>query len=79
VSLGSNARGDIWTCNFVGCVHNVYGASSRLGKRLIDQHIEEHENDPERSQIDLVIREMGKTNLPVRYIIRQFLLSVIPK
>jgi hypothetical protein len=79
VSLGSNAHGDVWTCNFVGCVHNVYGASGSLGKTLIDQHIEEHENDPERSQIDIVIREMGKTNLPVRYDIRQSLLAFIAK
>jgi hypothetical protein len=67
MSLDANARGDVWTCNFVGCVHTVYGASGSLGKALIDEHIEEHENGPERSQIDIVIREMGKTNLPVRY------------
>lgn len=67
VDLDSNSPGDVWNCSVVGCMHTIYGASGGLGQSLIEQHIVEHEDDSERSQIDVVMREMGKTNLPVRY------------
>lgn len=38
-----NGPEDTWTCGVDGCVHKVYGVDKDLGKRLVKEHIAEHE------------------------------------
>jgi hypothetical protein len=62
-----NAPGDVWHCTVLGCMQTIYSASSNLGKRLIDNHIYEHLNLEERPpQLNIIMNETKKTNLPVR-------------
>jgi hypothetical protein len=68
LQLEANAPGDIWRCPVLGCVHVVYGASGKLGKRLIEEHFEEHKGDDDAPQVNLAVREMQKCKLPVRYV-----------
>jgi len=61
-----NAPGDVWHCNALGCMQTIYGATSGLGQRLIDDHIYEHQELEERPpQLSVVMNETKKTNLPV--------------
>jgi hypothetical protein len=65
----ANAPGDVWRCTVVGCVHAVYGASGKLGQRLIEEHVVEHRGDDDAPQVNLAVREMQKCKLPVRYVV----------
>jgi hypothetical protein len=68
LQVEANAPGDVWRCTVIGCVHAVYGASGRLGQRLIEEHVEEHRSDDDAPQVNLAVREMQKCQLPVRYV-----------
>jgi hypothetical protein len=63
----ANNEGDIWHCQSPDCTTKIYGASENLGRKLIEEHIETHCLDEEGKapQMDVIIREMKKTNLPV--------------
>lgn len=65
----ANAPGDVWRCTAVGCVHAVYGASGKLGRRLIEEHVGEHRSDDDAPQVNLAVREMEKCKLPVRWVL----------
>ncbi len=69
LQVEANAPGDIWRCTVVGCVYAVYGASGKLGQRLIEEHVEEHGGDDDAPQVNLAVREMQKCKLPVRYVL----------
>lgn len=60
-----NAPGDVWRCTALGCMRSVYGASGKLGKRLVDEHMQEHEEQDAPPEIDIILSETKKTNLPV--------------
>jgi hypothetical protein len=62
----ANAPGDVWRCPSFGCMEVIYGASGYFGKGLIDNHIERHRNEGTGNQMDIVMREMNKCNLPVK-------------
>ena len=68
LQVEANSPGDIWRCTVLGCVHAVYGASGKLGQRLIEEHVEEHRSDDDAPQVNLAVREMQKCQLPVRYV-----------
>jgi hypothetical protein len=68
LQVEANSPGDIWRCTVVGCVHAVYGASGKLGQRLIEEHVGEHRSDDDAPQVNLAVREMQKCQLPVRYV-----------
>lgn len=69
LQVEANSPGDIWRCTVVGCVHAVYGASGKLGQRLIDEHVGEHRSDDDAPQVNLAVREMQKCKLPVRFVL----------
>jgi hypothetical protein len=64
----ANAPGDVWECPSFGCMEVIYGASDNLGRSLVEDHIEQHRNYEAGNQLDIVMREMGKCNMPVRYV-----------
>jgi len=56
-----------------GCDETVYGASEELGLELVGRHMEEHiagadDDEDDGRHVDVVMREMKKCNLPVRYV-----------
>jgi hypothetical protein len=63
-----NSPGDVWRCTSFGCIETIYGASGNLGKSLIHDHIGRHKKDNPGDQIGIVMREMQKCNLPVKYV-----------
>jgi hypothetical protein len=55
--------GDLWSCPFETCNHEVQGASSETGKASIKEHYELHARDAQQ-KIDLVHKE-SRPYLPV--------------
>ena len=55
--------GDLWTCEFKGCMKRVYEGSTEEGREQIKQHFKEHEESA-KEKIDLV-RSEGRPYLPV--------------
>jgi hypothetical protein len=71
-SYEANQPGDVWLCTFDGCSRRVYGASESEGKKLVREHIAEHEAEELQQQrkLALVVRE-GELGgrMPVRYVL----------
>lgn len=55
--------GDLWSCPFERCNHEVQGASSKTGQASIKEHYEHHAQDAQK-KIDLVHKE-SRPYLPV--------------
>lgn len=82
-----NGPANTWICNEDGCMHKVYGATRALGKRLVREHIEVHEEkrkaekeniatapDPipiHEGALDLIRAEEEMCNLPVSNLVRR--------
>jgi len=62
----ANASGDKWACQYVGCSHVVYGASTDTGQELILEHLAEHDE-----KMKLIVDEKNLTKLPVSNLIRR--------
>jgi hypothetical protein len=60
LSSTPNEPGDVWRCSRDNCNHIVYGASGEVGRILIQEHVDEHDE-----KIRYVISEKSLTNLPV--------------
>ena len=67
-----NSDGDVWRCPSFGCVEAIHSASSNLGRSLVQDHIERHKKEEPGDHLDIVMREMKKCNLPVKYVHRKF-------
>ena len=55
--------GDLWTCEFEGCMKRVYEGSTEAGEERIKQHLRDHEASA-KEKIDLVMDER-RPYLPV--------------
>ncbi|KAF2104787.1 hypothetical protein NA57DRAFT_70993 [Rhizodiscina lignyota] len=81
-----NGPEEMWMCGVDGCTHKVYGAEKDLGKRLVKEHIAEHEQQrksgeannedaaeegAEADAIALVRMEEEMCHLPVSNLIKR--------
>ncbi|KAF2734473.1 hypothetical protein EJ04DRAFT_466552 [Polyplosphaeria fusca] len=68
--LTANGPKDSWVCNFDGCNHKTYGASTELGQNIIKEHLEDHERG-RANEIGLLMREEKQLRLPVNHLIKR--------
>jgi hypothetical protein len=61
----ANGPGDSWICTFDGCSQKVYGASTELGRGLIEEHMQDHARGRQR-EVALVLKEEQRLRLPVK-------------
>ena len=61
--------GDLWSCEFEGCMKRVYEGSTDEGKKKIKQHFKDHEVSA-KEKIDLV-RSERRPYLPVDNLVRR--------
>ncbi|KAF2468813.1 uncharacterized protein BDR25DRAFT_289732 [Lindgomyces ingoldianus] len=69
-SYAANAPGDSWVCTFDGCSQKVYGASEVVGRKLIEEHLQNHVAK-RQNQIELVMSEEQRLRLPVNNLIKR--------
>ena len=68
-SFEPQGPGDTWTCQFDGCNHKVYGASTEASRELIKEHYQNHVYESQ-AQLDLVQRE-ERPYLPVGNLVKK--------
>jgi len=68
-SYDPQGPGDTWTCDFDGCAHKIYGASTPDARALIKEHYRTHAFESQ-AQIDLVYKE-ERPYLPVSNLIKR--------
>jgi hypothetical protein len=71
----ANGPGDSWTCTFDGCTQKVYGASTDLGRSLIEEHMQDHARGRIK-EVSLVLKEEKRLRLPVKYVMPHFTLLI---
>ncbi|KAF2259372.1 hypothetical protein CC78DRAFT_503303 [Lojkania enalia] len=65
-----NGPKDSWICTFDGCSQKVYGASSEVGRMLIQEHLQDHARGRAK-EIGIVMREEERLRLPVNNLIKK--------
>ncbi|KAF2646356.1 hypothetical protein P280DRAFT_440325 [Massarina eburnea CBS 473.64] len=66
----ANGPRDSWTCTIDGCSHRIYGASKKIGRQLITEHLEDHEKGRD-AVVGILLREEERLRLPVNNLLKK--------